>query len=215
VTDLAFSAYNAIGLHPQDLSPKIGGRLMGNVLDWSRSREMWIRVLEKQTGKGLDHWNQRVRQEEFKDEQSLRTWLKGQGVTGYAETLLVMERFGYPDFMTSSADELIEAQYADRPHLRPIYEAVINVTLGIGPITIQARKTYVSLLTPRRTFARIQPTTKQRVDLGLRLEGQMPTGRLQPSRFQETMKLQISLTSVEEIDAEVLGWLRKAYEENC
>jgi hypothetical protein len=188
---------------------------MGNVLDWSRDREMWIRVLERQTGKGLEHWNQRVRKEKFKDEKSLRVWLKGQGVTGYAENLLVMERFGYPDFITASADELIEAQYADRPHLRPIYEAVINAMLGIGPITIQARKTYVSLLTPRRTFARVQPTTRNRVDLGLRLEGQKPIGRLKPSTIQETMKLQISLTSVEEIDAEVLGWLGRAYHENC
>ena len=188
---------------------------MDNVRDWSRNREMWIRVLEKQTGKGLEHWNQRVRKENFKDEKSLRAWLKGQGVTGYAESLLAMERFGYPDFITASADELLEGQYADRPHLRPIYDAIINAMLGIGPITIQARKTYVSLLTPRRTFARVQPTTKQRVDVGLRLEGQKPGGRLLPSRFQETMKLQISLTSIDEIDVEVLSWLRQAYEENC
>jgi hypothetical protein len=188
---------------------------MGNVLDWSRHREMWIRVLKKQTGKGLDHWNQRVRKESFKDEKSLRAWLKRQGVTGYAETLLVMECFGYPEFMISSAGELIEAQYADRPHLRPIYDAIIDAVLGIGEITIQARKTYVSLLTPRRTFARIQPTTKNRVDLGLRLEGQKPGGRLQPSRIQETMKVQIGLASVEQIDADVLSWLRKAYKENC
>ena len=188
---------------------------MDNVLDWSRNREMWIRVLEKQTGKGLEHWNQRVRKENFKDEKSLRAWLKGQGVTGYAESLLAMERFGYPDFITASADELLEGQYADRPHLRPIYDAVINAMLGIGPITIQARKTYVSLLTPRRTFARVQPTTKHRIDLGLRLEGQKSTGRLLPSKIQETMKLQIGLTSVEEIDVEVLSWLRQAYDENC
>ena len=188
---------------------------MANVLDWSRNREMWIRVLEKQTGKSLEHWNQRVRNENFQDEKSLRAWLHGQGVKGYAESLLVMERFGYPDFITSSADELLEGQYADRPHLRPIYDAIINAMLGIGPITIQARKTYVSLLTPRRTFARVQPTTKHRVDLGLRLEGQKPSGRLQPSTIHETMKLQISLASMEEIDAEVLSWLRQAYEENC
>src|SRR5687768_12446650 len=121
---------------------------------------MWIRVLEKQTGKGLEHWNQRVRKENFTDEKSLRAWLHGQGVKGYAATLLVMELFGYPDLLTSSADELIDRQYADRLHLRPIYEAIINAVLGIGPITIQARKTYVSLLTPPRTFARVQPPTK-------------------------------------------------------
>jgi hypothetical protein len=175
---------------------------------------MSIRVLEKQTGEGLEHWNRRVRKEKFKDEKAMRAWLKEQGVTGYAENLLVMERFGYPDFLTASADELIEGQYADRPHLRSIYDALINAAMGIGAVTIQARKTYVSLLTPRRTFARVQPTTKSRVDVALRIEGQKPGGRLQPSRIHETMKLQISLTSPEEIDAEVLAWLRRAYQEN-
>jgi hypothetical protein len=187
---------------------------MGNILDWSRHREMWMRVLKKQTGEGLEHWNRRVRKEKFKDEKTLRAWLKKQGVSGYAENLLVMERFGYPDFLTASADELIEGQYADRPHLRPIYDGVIHAVRRIGAVTIQARKTYVSLLTPRRTFARVQPTTKNRVDVGLRLEGQKPSGRLQASRIHETMKFQISLNSVEEIDAEVLGLLRRAYEEN-
>jgi hypothetical protein len=119
-----------------------------------------------------------------------------------------------PDFFLASADELIDAQYADRPQLRPIYDAIINVALGLGEIVIQARKTYVSLVTPRRTFAHIQPTTKTRLDLSLRLEGQKPGGRLQPSKIQESMRLQISLTSPEEVDSEVLHWLQVAYEQN-
>jgi hypothetical protein len=187
---------------------------MGNVLDWNRNRDMRMRVLEKQTGEGLEFWNRRVRKENFKDEKTMRAWLKEQGVTGYAENLLVMERFGYPDFLTASADELVEGQYADRQHLRPIYDAILAAVMTMGQVTIQTRKTYVSLLTPRRTFARVQPSTKSRVDVGLRIEGQKPGGRLQPSRIHETMKLQVSLTSAEEIDAEVLGWLRRAYQEN-
>ena len=188
---------------------------MGNILDWSRHREMSLRVLEKQTGESLEDWNRRIREENFKDEKSLRAWLKKQGVTGYAEGLLVMERFGYPDFLTASADELIEGQYADRPHLRHIYDAIISASMEIGYITVQARKTYVSLLTPRRTFARIQPATKNRLDVALRLEGQKPEGRLRPSTIHDTMKVQIGLNSVEEIDEETLRWLRKAYAENC
>jgi hypothetical protein len=38
-------------------------------------------------------------------------------MTGYAQSLLVMECFGYPAFFLASADELIEGQYADRPQL--------------------------------------------------------------------------------------------------
>jgi hypothetical protein len=61
----------------------------------------------------------------------------------------------------------------------------------------------------------ISPTTRQRVDLGLRLEGQPPGGRLMPSKIHETMPLQISLTTPGKVDAEVLAWLQRAYEQNC
>lgn len=125
-----------------------------------------------------------------------------------------MERFGYPDFFLASANDLIEGQYADRPQLRPIFDAIIDAAAGLGEVIIQARKTYVSLLTPRRTFARIQPTTKSRVDLALRLEGHKPRGRLQPSKIHETTRLQISLASVDDIDSEVLNWLQEAYDQN-
>lgn len=125
-----------------------------------------------------------------------------------------MERFGYPDFLRASADELIQGQYVDRPQLRPIFEAILGAAAGLGEVTIQARKTYVSLMSARRTFARVQPTTKQRVDLALRLERQKPSGRLQPSRIHESTPLQISLTTPEDVDAEVLDWLQKAYEQN-
>jgi hypothetical protein len=37
---------------------------------------------------------------------------------------------------------------------------------------------------------------------------------LQPSRIHASTPLQISLTAPEEVDAEVLDWLQKAYEQN-
>jgi len=100
----------------------------------------------------------------------------------------------------------------DKPTIQYVVEEA--VASGLGEIIIQARKTFVSLIAPRRTFARIQPTTKSRVDLGLRLENQKPGGRLQPSRIHESMPLQVCLHSPDEVDTEVLGWLQRAYTEN-
>lgn len=147
----------------------------------------------------------------------MRAWLSGHGVTGYPQMLLVYERFGYPDYLTASADELVEGQYADRPALRPILDAILAVLPEIGDVTVQTRKTYVSLLTPRRTFAAVQPTTKKRVDLGLRLTGVAPTGRLEtaPSLGQSAVTMKVGLTSPEDIDAEVEDWLRQAYDQSA
>jgi len=187
---------------------------MAKIQDWKSMKELSTRLLRERTGDNVATWNQRIAEEQLNNEKSLRAWLTKQGVTGYAQSLLVWERFGYPDFLLSSADDLIEGQYADRPQLRPIFDAIIDAVAGLGEVTIQTRKTYVSLVTLRRTFARIQPTTKSRVDLALRLEGHKPTGRLQLSKIHETTPFQISLASVDDIDTDVLNWLQEAYEQN-
>ena len=187
---------------------------MAQIRDWQAMKTMSARLLLERTGADVTAWNARIQAQNFQDEQALRRWLGEQGVTGYAQGFLVMEHFGYPDFMQASAEELIDGQYADRPQLRPVLDAVLSAVAGLGDVTIQARKTYVSLMTSRRTFARVQPTTKQRVDLALRLEGQKPGGRLKTSKVHETTPLQVSLTTPEEVDAEVLGWLQQAYDQN-
>ena len=188
---------------------------MTKMRDWQRNRELWVRVLEKHTGEGLAAWNRKIGTHPFGDERQLRRWLSKQGVTGYAQQLLVMERFGYPDFVLATADDLIGK------HTRIARSSGRSTTGSSRPPTHAARsssrrgKLYVSLVSPRRTFARVQATTKTRVDLGLRLDGQPPAGRLRPSRIHETMRLQISLTSPRQIDSEVRRWLRRAYTENA
>jgi hypothetical protein len=127
----------------------------------------------------------------------------------------VWERFGSPDFMTTGAGELIDAQYADRPQLRPVLDAVLAALPALGQVTVQARKTIVSLVGPRRTFAVVQATTKNRVDLGLRLDNDKPGGRLLAARDIGAANLRIPLTGPGDIDEEVLGLLRRAYEENA
>jgi hypothetical protein len=80
--------------------------------------------------------------------------------------------------LTAEARELIDGQFADRLHLRPVLDAVLAALPAIGQVTVQARTTLVSLVTPRRTFAVVRATTKNRVDLGLRLDHTPPGGRL-------------------------------------
>jgi uncharacterized protein DUF5990 len=53
------------------------------------------------------------------------------------------------------------------------------------------------------------------VDLGLRLEQQRPGGRLLAARDLGAATVRIPLTRPEDVDAEVLGWLRRAYTENA
>jgi hypothetical protein len=182
-------------------------------LDWRADRARWVKTLEARTGKKLSDWNHRIRAGGFRDAHGLRTWLSKRGVIGYPQQLLVMERFGYPEHVLTSGTRLIADQYADRPQLRAILDAVVKAASDSGPITIQARKTFVALATSRRTFARIQPTTRTRVDLGLRLDGQEASGRLRSNRH-DTMRLRVGLARVSDVDSEVIAWIRRARKES-
>ncbi len=176
---------------------------------------MWMRVLAAQSDIPIAEWNSLISELAPPNEEALRHWLKDRGVSGYAANLLVMEYFGYPDFLSANADELIDGQYTDRQHLRPIYDAIIQTVSTFGDFTIQTRKSYVSLVTPKRTFARVKPTTKKRVDVGLRLANQTPGGRLKSCNFQSTMQVRFELTDLDALDEEAIDLLREAYKYNC
>jgi hypothetical protein len=188
---------------------------MPEARDWSAMREQGASLLLRRTGRSEDDWNRRIAEESFADADALSAWLEGQGVNGYARTHLIRERFGWPDYLTASAEQLVDGQYADRSALRPIFERLLEAAAAVGDVEVQARKTYVSLVTPRRTFARIQATTRTRVDLALRLDGHAAGGRLAASKIHESCPVHISFTDAAEVDDEALELLRRAYDENA
>ena len=66
-----------------------------------------------------------------------------------------------------------------------------------------------------RSFAVVRATTKDRVDLGLRLDDAEPGGRLQSAKsIGGGATVRIALRRPEDIDEEVRGLMRRAYEEN-
>lgn len=190
--------------------------MSGKIESWQKQTQWMADLLKKRTGEDLETWNARIREHNFASEEGLRGWLAEQAVTGYSRDLLVMERFGYPDFLSASADELINGQYADRLDLRPILDAVLARVATLGEVSVQARKGYISLVGPRRTFGAIQPTTKRRVDLGLRLDGQAPGGRLESAKSMGSgqVTVRIGLAAVDDVDNEVDTWLTRAYHAN-
>lgn len=113
-------------------------------------------------------------------------------------------------------EELVTGQYADRPGLRPVLDAVLALLPAVGEVTVQPRRTCVSLLSPRRVFAAVAPTTRTRVDLGLRLVDADPGGRLLTARNvgSGAINLRVALASVDDVDDEVAGWLATAYRQS-
>jgi predicted transport protein len=113
------------------------------------------------------------------------------------------------------SEDQFAAQYAGaKAALRPIYDRLAAAATALGgDVTLAPRKTYVALGRGRQ-FGLIQASTKSRIDLGLKLPGVAPTERLQAAGNFGSGQIthRVALTSEAEVDDEVLGWLRAAYE---
>jgi hypothetical protein len=197
---------------------------MVDAKDWREMHEWSAQLLKRQTGQTVEEWNAEIRQSGVASRDELQQWLRTRNINGYAQQLLVMERFGYPDSLLKTAEELVAEQFADRPHLRPVFDEIIEAGVGIahqGLVEVQARKTFVTLRTRRRKFAMVKPTTRTRVDLGLRIVNlhsghERFAARLQSAKLlgDDAMTHRIPLTRLEDVDDEVCYWLAVAYEQN-
>ena len=112
------------------------------------------------------------------------------------------------------AGDLVEAQYSgQKAALRPIYTLLIEKVRGFGgDVEISPKKDYVSLRR-RKQFAIFQPSSATRLDVGINLKGEPPTDRLEPSgSFNAMVTHRVRLSKIEDVDKQLLGWLRKAYD---
>jgi hypothetical protein len=178
-----------------------------------------IRNLAEKTGKTLEQWIAIARKSGREKHGEVVKFLKDEhGLThGYANLVVHLLKGGGALPAAAAAEtegDAVAQQYAGgKASLRPIYDAVIRTVQSFGgDVEIAPKKAYVSLRRSKQ-FAVVQPSTKDRVDLGLQLKGVAPAGRLEPSGgFNSMVSHRVRLADAREVDHEVRDWLRRAYD---
>ena len=107
--------------------------------------------------------------------------------------------------------DLVDAQYSgSRAALRPLYDQLVVAAAALGhDVEVAPKKASVSLRRSKQ-FALVEAPSSSRISLGLNLRGTEPRGRLREAGGMCTHR--VDLSSLEDLDSEVLGWLRDAYE---
>ena len=170
-------------------------------------------LLLRTTGRTPADWAAEARAAGIATREELSCWLKDRGVTGYSLMSVDWEVFGLPEMFLRSADELYEAQYADRPALKPVADRILLWAAATPGTIIQMRKTYVSLQSSRRKFAQLTPTTRTAVDLSFRLAVPDLPG-LEPVRANDPFAWRIRLRHEDDIDDALLRALSAALEDS-
>ena len=81
----------------------------------------------------------------------------------------------------------------------------------LGAFEQAPKKAYISLRR-KKQFAMLGPATKDQLELGLNAKALPPSPRLKAMPAGGMCQYTVRLARAEELDAELLGWVRAAYE---
>ncbi len=172
--------------------------------------------LEKKSGKSLHDWIQIVNQENFVKHGEIVSFLKNSHslTHGYANLVAHMSKESTDSSGDKDENDIINQHFQNKEHLRPIYELIMQKIKSFGnDFEIAPKKAYVNLRR-KKQFATLQPATKTRFEIGLNLKGHESSGVLEEITAANAMcSHKINISDINEINAEVIDWLKLAYEE--
>jgi len=185
--------------------------------------QKWVAELKQKTGRSLDEWLKLVRKSGPATETERRQWLKTEHGLGTNSAWWIAERAegkgketGDPDAYLRAAEGYVEKMYAAKKQaLRPIYDELLRLGLGIGKEAKACPCETIVPLYRNHVFAQIKPTTQTRIDLGFALGARPAEGRLIDTggyARKDRITHRIPIGSLADIDAEVKTWLKAAYD---
>lgn len=184
----------------------------------------WVSELKEKTGRNLEEWCVYIRKNGPEELAARRRWLKEKHNIGTNTAWWLAERAdGQPTWDETPEQYLAVAPiYVDemfsgsKEGFRPIGDALMRLGQKIAvDLKICPCKTIIPFYR-NHVIAEIKPATKTRIDFGLALGKDVKF----TSRLKDTGGLQkknrithkVEVTSLEDLDAELKAWLKKAYE---
>jgi predicted transport protein len=169
-------------------------------------------LLEK-TGKPLAEWIKIVKDSGIEKHKEIINFLKSEHGFSYGYANFVALKARKADAASHDDQDLLTNQYKGKEQLLPIYEKLLTFIKNLGDdIEVKPKKSTVSLVRNKQ-FALIKPATKTRIDLGLKIKEKPTTERLEDSGpFGSMCTHRVRVSKPDEVDQELLGWIKEAYE---
>ena len=175
--------------------------------------------IQARTGKSLEQLYAALGKSGRAKHGELRDWLRAELGLGHGDantlvhTYLKAQAPAMPVVAASAGgDPMLDGIYAGgKAGLRPVHDALMRRLAAFGEFEVAPRKGYVSLRR-KKQFAMIGPGSQARVDVGINMKGIDGTDRLKALPPGKMTQYNVAVTAPGDVDDELVGWLRTAYD---
>jgi hypothetical protein len=174
--------------------------------------------IEKRSGKSLDELAAIIRASGLAKHGEIRDMLKRDLGLGHGDAITLTHHVLISDGHSAataaglSSDDVVAGLYTGpKAALRPIHDKLMAEINRFGEFEVAPKKTYVSLRR-KKQFAMIGPATKTQVEVGLNMKGLAPADRLVEQPPNSMCNYKVRLSTVAEVDATLIGWIKQAFD---
>lgn len=169
----------------------------------------------KKTGKSLAELEAIIRKSGLTKHGELRDYLKRELSLGHgdANALVhaVLQSDGQRAAEGKALDQVLDDIYTGaKAHMRPIHEKLMEELTAFGEFEIAPKKGYLSLRR-KKQFVMIGPKTNTRFEVGINARDLPKSPRLLEQPKGGMCNYIVNLTDAEQVDSELIGWIKSAY----
>ena len=170
-----------------------------------------IENLQTRSGKTLEELYAVLRDSGLEKHGQMRDLLKSELGMGHGDANTVVTLFRQQGSGDTDTDPLDAWYTGAKADLRPIHLAVMKAVEAFGPYEAAPKKAYMSLRR-KKQFAMVGPATKSQIEIGLNAKQLEGSERLKEQKPGGMCQYKVRLSHPSEVDAEVIDWLRAAYD---
>jgi hypothetical protein len=175
-----------------------------------------INNIQTKTGKSLVELSAIAKKSGLTKHAELRDMFKEKLGLGHGDANALVHAIFVSDGTRSSqgksADSVLDEIYSGaKSTQRPIHDALMKKINTFGEFETLPKKGYVSLRR-KKQFAMIGPKTNTRFEVGINIKDLKKNTRLLAQPAGSMCNYVVSLTDPKEVDAELIAWIKSAYE---
>jgi hypothetical protein len=171
-----------------------------------------LRNIETKTGKSLSELRAVIAKSGLAKHGEVRAMLIERFGLGYGDANALAHAAKAAAPAAGAAEDPLNAIYAgNKAALRPLHEHLMARILPFGAFEVAPKKAYVSLRR-KKQFAMLGPATQTQLELGLNAKSLPANARLKAMPPGGMCQYTVRLSTTAEVDAQLLAWLRAAFE---
>jgi predicted transport protein len=177
--------------------------------------QAYIDNIKAKTGKTPDDFKALAKEKGLTTHAELMAWLKSEFGLGHGHASAITHVIRQGDEPRPSSDDRLDKLFTGaKTNWRPAFDALMQQLNAFGSdISTAPTNTYISLLRGNNKFGIVQ-VSANRMDIGIKSKATPATDRLEEAGTWNNMVThRVRIEDAAQVDAEVLSWLRQAYDQ--